>query len=120
MIEIRDFSKEIDINGKIYKIDLGNIQMITKTLNIAKDLEPMLKDFVSDLDGEKLIAISEKLKSHINAVLGDNAASDILGDKINNINNLLDLSVKLTELVKNFRNEIITKRESEYVPEQTK
>ena len=124
MFEVKDYGKEIDINGVKFSIDVGNITFIEKVTEIQNEGVKVLEslksiDDESDFD-KKIKLIKEKIiliNGWTNALLCDSKAVDkVLGEKKNSVQNVADLFAYVLNEVSQLQVNKLEEKAKDYAP----
>lgn len=98
--KFRDNTLKLDIEDKVYNVDISNFEQSEKLITIAKDAVKIGEQGNSTETVETMIRMIEEA---IDTILGSGATEEIFKDRKVNLLDLLDLLAYLTEEINNFR-----------------
>ena len=98
--KFRDNTLKLEIEDKIYNVDISNFEQSEKLLTIAKDAMKVGEQGNSNDTVEMMILMIEDA---IDTILGKGATKDIFQDRKINLLDLLDVLAYITEEITDFR-----------------
>lgn len=98
--KFRDNTLKLEIEDKVYNVDISNFEQSEKLLTIAKDAMKVGEQGNSNDTVEMMILMIEDA---IDTILGKGATKDIFQDRKINLLDLLDVLAYITEEITDFR-----------------
>lgn len=98
--KFRDNTLKLDIEDKVYNVDISNFEQSEKLLTIAKDAMEVGNKGNSEKTVETMLMM---IQDAIDTILGSGATEEIFKDRKVNLLDLLDLLAYITEEITEFR-----------------
>lgn len=98
--KFRDNTLKLDIEDKVYNVDISNFEQSEKLLTIAKDAMEVENKGNSEKTVETMLMM---IQDAIDTILGSGATKEIFKDRKVNLLDLLDLLAYITEEITEFR-----------------